>query len=210
MTATSNETPQSSTRQSSSTQPDAVPSDADQATADKHANVQGFGDRYGYDTSYMHEMLDNSPNGFEAFQNFLPMGHVRQSLPVDAYFVAMLTSMRAEDCGACFQLNVRMAIEAGIDPAIVQGVIGSGDTLEPRLAQIKKFASEISPSGFIDDDLRAAMDRDYSKQELYEFGLVIASTKVYPAIKRVLGYALACDLPNIEVAGPVTASADES
>lgn len=180
---------------------------ADQTSAEaadaKHAFVRQFGDRYGYDTHYMHEMLDNSPAGFEAFQNFLPMGKVREALPVDAFFVAMLTSMRAEDCGACFQLNVRMAIEAGVDPAIIEGVIRSGNDLEPRLAQIKQFASQISPAGFIDEKLRAAMNHDYTKQELYELGLVIASTKVYPAIKRVLGYAHACDLPSIAIAGPI-------
>lgn len=176
---------------------------ADETTDAKHAYVQEFGDHYGYDTHYMHEMLDNSPTGFEAFQNFLPMGKIREALPVDAFFVAMLTSMRTEDCGACFQLNVRMAIEAGVDPTIIEGIIGSGDDLEPRLAQIKQFASQISPAGYIDEELRAAMDRDYTKQELYEFGLVIASTKVYPAIKRVLGYAHACDLPSITIAGPI-------
>lgn len=175
------------------------------ALAEQHAFVQGFGDHYGYDTTYMHELADHSPAGFTAFQNFLPMGSVREALPVDAYYVAKLVSMRVEDCGACFQLNVRMAIEAGVKAEVVKATFTPSIDLEPRLQRVADMASQITPEGHISDELRAALESEYTKEQMLEFGLAIASTKVYPAIKRVLGYAHACDLPTVAIAGPVDA-----
>ncbi len=172
---------------------------ADGSTTDQHNQIDQFGDHYSYDTTYMHELLEHSPKGYQAFQDFMPMGQVRESLPIDAYWVAKLVSMQTEDCGACLQLNVTMALEAGVERDVVAATIAGGNDLEPRLQQVCTFASQITPDGMIDADLRSAMDLEYSKEELLEFGLAIASTKVYPAIKRALGYAKSCSLITITV-----------
>ena len=118
--------------------------------------LEGFEAHYNYDTNYMKEMLRVAPKAYETFEAFLPMANFSNKIPTNVLYVAKVTAMRHEDCAACLQLNVDMALEAGINKEILQEI-------------------------------------------LMELALAIASTKIFPAIKRALNQAQSCSLVKIKI-----------
>ena len=157
-----------------------------------------FEDRYKYDCSYMREMLQVSPEAFQAFEGFMPMGRFQKSAPVDVLFVAKLTTMKTEDCGACTQLNIRMAVEAGVSKDILKSVMNNGQGLSDELKDIYYFSISVATNRPMPDGLHEKLESRYSKEVLVELGLAIAATKVYPTIKRALGHAKSCSLYEFE------------
>lgn len=157
-----------------------------------------FEEHYKYDTTYMKEILNVSPEGFKTFENFLPMGRYRKATPKDVYWVTKVAAMKTEDCGACTQLNIRMALEDGIDSNTLKSVINNGKGLSPELKEVYDFAVAVTKNSGNFENIRKKMASKYSQEIMVELSLALASIKVYPAIKRALGHAGSCSLFNFE------------
>lgn len=157
--------------------------------------INQFESHYDYDCTYMREMIEVSPDGFATFEAFLPMGRYAKATPVDVLWVAKLTSMRAEDCGGCVDLNIKMAKEAGIGDDVIDFIVKKGGKgLDDRLKRVYDFSLAVTINKPVPSELREYMHKTYSPEVMVELALAIASTKVYPAIKRTLGYANSCSL----------------
>jgi len=162
--------------------------------------LEGFQNHYNYDTSYMKEMLLSNPKAFETFEAFLPMASFKDKVPIDVIFVVKLTSMKNEDCGKCLQLNVDMAIEAGVDKDIVKEVVfNEGKNLSNDLKEIYDFTLAVANKQSIEQSLYDKINKKYSKDILTEIALAIASTKVFPAVKRVLNDFYSCSVIQLKV-----------
>ena len=157
-----------------------------------------FENHYDYDCTYIREMLEVCPEGFQTFENFMPMGQYQKVVPKDILMIAKVASMKTEDCGACVQLNIRMAIEAGVSPISVKAIINDGEGLEGEEKDMYLFATAMATNSSVSDDLVAKIESRYSREGMVELGLAIASTKIYPAIKRTLGYAKSCAIYDFE------------
>ena len=162
--------------------------------------LEGFEAHYGYDTHYMKEMLDVAPAAYETFEAFLPMANFSNKTPKEVLFVAKITSMKNEDCAACLQLNVDMAIEAGVDKSLIKEIIfNEGKHLPSDLKDVYDFSLAVAQNTKIDDNLYDRILTSYSKAIIMELALAIASTKVFPAIKRTLNEAQSCSLIEIKL-----------
>mgnify|MGYP005989664831 CR=1 FL=1 len=162
--------------------------------------LEGFQNHYNYDTNYMKEMLTENPNAYETFEGFLPMASFADEAPKDVLFVAKLTSMKNEDCGACLQLNVDMAIEAGVDKKIIQDIIfNEGKTLTSELKTVYDFTLSVGNKKDVGTELYSKINALYSKKVLVEIALAIASTKIFPTVKRVLNDFQTCSNIQIKV-----------
>jgi len=60
--------------------------------------------RYGYDTTYLEVMLEQSPSAFFKFASAAKAAGYRKVVPVEAGFAAKIVGAMAEDCGPCTQL----------------------------------------------------------------------------------------------------------
>lgn len=76
--------------------------------------IKDFEQHYQYDATYLHELLQHSPAGYEKFVAFRPLSQHREQLSPETYWVAKIAAMQVADCGNCLQLIVRMALEAGV------------------------------------------------------------------------------------------------
>lgn len=161
--------------------------------------IDDFENQYNYDCTYMRELLEHSPEGFAKFANFLPLSSHREKLSPDDYWVSKLVAMQAEDCGDCLQLNVRMAVEEGISKTTVEAVLEGGDTLPSKLKDVYQYAKYLTANSSIDPQLVDRVTKYYDKGALLELGLCVATAKVFPTIKRALGYTRSCSLVKIEV-----------
>lgn len=162
--------------------------------------LEGFQSHYNYDTSYMKEMLEENTNAFETFQNFLPMASFVEKTPKEVIYVVKLTSMKNEDCGQCLQLNVDMAIEAGVDKEIIKEVVfNNGENLPTELKEVYDFALLVGNNEEIDSSFYDKINTKYSKGIMTEIALAIASAKVFPTVKRVMNDFHSCSVIQIKV-----------
>jgi alkylhydroperoxidase/carboxymuconolactone decarboxylase family protein YurZ len=162
--------------------------------------LKGFQAHYNYDTSYMKEMLKVNPKAYETFEAFLPMASFSDKTPKDVLFVAKLTSMKNEDCGECLQLNVYMAIEAGVDKEIIKEILfNKGENLNSELKEVYDFTLAVVNKETVEEKLYTNINSKYSKDILTEIALAIASTKVFPTVKKVLNNFHSCSVIDLKV-----------
>ena len=158
-----------------------------------HTIIRRIEKRYDYDATYMHEIADTSVGAFMKLGLAQAMSTHREGVPLDALFAARITAALFEDCGPCAQLVVNMALEAGVDPAIVRAIVArdtermsSDATLGMRLADAVLAHASI-------DAARAAALARFGEKGLVTLAYSIAATRLYPTLKRALGHAHTCE-----------------
>lgn len=162
--------------------------------------LEGFQAHYNYDTRYMKEMLKTNPEAYATFEAFLPMASFKKKTPIEVIFVVKLASMKNEDCGACLQLNVDMAVEAGVNKDIIKAVVfNQGEGLSGQLKDVYDFTVAVAKNETVDSLLYDKINKKYSKDIMTEIALAIASSKVFPAIKRVLNDFHTCSMIELKV-----------
>ena len=164
------------------------------------AQIDAFEHHYHYDTTYMRELLDSSLDAYQAFGQSSALSQFREKLSKDEHWLCKLAAMQAEDCGACLQLTLDMALEDGFAPAYAQAVLNQGQGLPAALFDLFGFATDVAANRHDYPEQTQRVHARYSKAELLEMGLAIASVKLYPSIKRALGYAKRCQLMTFRVA----------
>lgn len=168
-------------------------------TAQHLQQINDFEAHYQYDSGYMRDLLSTSPAGYEKFSQFLPMAHHLEQLAPDDYWVAKLATMQTEDCGECLQLSVRMALEAGVGKEVIRAALDGGRALPAPLNDVYRYATCVATRVPVPEDLMHRMTERHDKGSLLEFGLCIASARVFPAIKRAIQSTQSCALIQINV-----------
>lgn len=158
---------------------------------------------YGYDATYMHEILDASTPALLKFMLAQGVNLHRQGVSKEVLATARLVAIQHEDCGPCAQLVVNMALADGVDPALLRKVIARAvDELPPIIVTTIRFTDSVAAHAPCDAE-RAALRAAFGDQGLVSLAFSISQTRTYPTIKRVLGYAHACE--RLEVHGQTIA-----
>ncbi|MCB1121633.1 MAG: hypothetical protein KJT03_08800 [Verrucomicrobiae bacterium] len=157
--------------------------------------IQAFERKYHYDAGYLHEVLETSMDAFAVFRQFQDMGNYRNVLPADVYFVSKIAAAQTEDCGPCTELNMKLAREAGVPEEVLKAAL-KGKGLSPELEAVRQFSiavafNEVKPGQV------AEMRDTYGREGLSELAMSIASMRVYPCMKRALGFDKACAIPAV-------------
>jgi hypothetical protein len=164
------------------------------------ARIDAFQRQFGYDATYMRDVLAVSPRAFRAFGGILKMSQHREGAPVEAVYAAKVTTAAAEDCGPCAQLAVTMAEREGVAPATLRGVVaGEVEALPPAAALGVRFARAVLARAPDLDERRAEVERTWGRPAVITLTLAIAATRVYPLVKYALGHGQACQ--RLRVAG---------
>lgn len=162
--------------------------------------INAFEKHYDYDMGYAHRMLHASLGAFLRFALFSRVAQVRQGIPAAPWFAARIAAALFEDCGPCTQLVVRMAEEAGIDSGILRAIVaGEEASLDADTVLGLRFAQAVLTRS---PDCAALHDdavRRWGERGVVSLALIIANTRVYPTLKRALGYAHACS--RVEIGG---------
>jgi NADPH:quinone reductase-like Zn-dependent oxidoreductase len=87
--------------------------------------IAAFERQFGYDASYLRELLAIDPRAFWAFAKVQKMKY-RRDVPRDVYYAASITAAMAEDCGPCTQLVVGMALGEGSTQTVIGNIV-AGD-----------------------------------------------------------------------------------
>jgi len=158
-----------------------------------HRSVARLEKSYGYDASYLHEVIDVSPSAFFKFGLFQVMSNHRDGAPADAYCAARIAATLSEDCGPCTQLTVDMALAAGVDPKRIAALLRGDLEQAGQDAELGfRYGIAVSQNTIDANALSEEVERRYGKRALVSMAYAVACSRVYPALKRGLGHGAAC------------------
>lgn len=156
--------------------------------------IRDFGRHYDYDVSFLEELMEASPEAFRAFEAAMPMGRVRKAAPAEAVFIAKIAAMRAQDCGSCTELNVKMAREAGVAGPVIRGALWGGEGLNGEQRDLHDFGRFVALNEELPPDLLPRLKARWGDEVLAEITVNVVAMRLYPALKRALGHAKSCSL----------------
>jgi len=154
----------------------------------------------GASLDYVRDMLRTSLGAFFKFAMFLPLSRHRKALPHAAYHIARIVATRDEDCGTCVQIEVNLARSDGVPVDMIHAVLNEDvEALPGDLADVYRFAVAVVTATGGEDALRERLRYRYGEDGLVELALALAAARVFPIIKRTLGYARSCAMVKVEV-----------
>jgi len=156
--------------------------------------ARAFSRQYDYDIAYMEELLERSPEAYQAFLGAMTMSGLSKAAPPELAAVARMAALRVEDCGPCLALSIKMAREAGVSEAVIRGALRNGEGLEGDARDVRKFAHAVAANEPLDEAWREELEQRLGKEVIAELAVIIAGVRIYPAVKRALGYAKSCSL----------------
>jgi alkylhydroperoxidase family enzyme len=147
----------------------------------------------GESVDYLRFMIDASLPSFLKLTKVLSVADYRRKLPLDAHHVARLVATRDEDCGTCVRIEIRLAKKAGVPIDVIRAVVArTPERLPERLADVYRFTESVVTARYDEDELRGRIGKAYGDAALVELALAIAACRVFPTVKRALGYATSC------------------
>ena len=162
--------------------------------------LSAFERRYGYDASYVREILAADRGAFFAFAKLSALGAYRRDVPRDVYWAVKLVGTLREDCGPCTQLTVAMALEDRATPRTLFSVLAGHDAQLPEDVHLGvQFARATLAHDPEADLLRDGIAARWGPRALVSLAFAIAAARVFPTIKYALGHGKACQ--RVTVAG---------
>ena len=156
--------------------------------------------RTGERLDFLRDILRASRAGFLKFCLFLPLANHRATLPADAYYIARLVGVVREDCGPCVQTVVNFARAAGVAPEILRAVVeGRPEALPPGLAEVYRFAGAVVSGDSTSAELGELLRTRYGEAGMVDLAFGIATGRVFPTIKRVLGHGQSCAVTRFDI-----------
>jgi len=141
----------------------------------------------------MHTMLDADPRAVMAFARVQRLARYRRDLPLDAWYAVKLMGAMHEDCGPCAQLVVTLAERDGVAaPTIAAVARDDAAALGPDLRLVVAWTRACLARDPAADAHGEAMLARWGPRALVSAALALASSRVFPTVKRALGHGKAC------------------
>lgn len=156
--------------------------------------LRDFGKHFEYDVGYLLELADASPDAFRAFEAAMPMSRVQKAASTEAVHIAKIAAMRAQDCGPCTELALKIAREAGMTEPVIQGALRGGRGLDAAQLDIHDYARAVALNEEPAPDLLPRLRARLGEAALAEIAVNIVAMRLYPTLKRALGHAKSCSL----------------
>ncbi|MFO0888531.1 MAG: hypothetical protein U0790_05205 [Isosphaeraceae bacterium] len=155
--------------------------------------IDAFDREFGYDSTYVREILEEDLGAAMKLARILPMTEYRGGLPKAAWYTAKLVGAVAEDCGPCTQLVVNMAEKAGVSPSLLRAVLeGDVNALPEDAALAYRFAQAVIRRDGEDEALRDRVVAAWGKRGLIALGFALTMARFFPTLKYALGHGQVC------------------
>lgn len=162
----------------------------------------------GVSVDYLRELVRVSVRAFLAFAKIMPMAQYRRVMPADPLNVARLCGSRSADCGSCVQIAINTALKEGLSADVIRAVLErKPDDLRSDLAEVYRFSEAVlSHDDAAATPFREAVAARYGREGVAEVGLALASSLVFPTMKRTLGYSKSCARVEVALGGTTVGS----
>ena len=156
-------------------------------------SLRAFAKRYGYDTTYLEMLLNESPAGFFKFAPLMKAAAHREAVPIEASFAAKIVGALAEDCGPCTQLVVDMALEAGMPKDQIEAVLRRDPRAMNEATTLGfRFADAVVRRSSDDEEFRDAVKAQWGQKGVIDLTMALQLGRIFPMVKAGLGYAREC------------------
>lgn len=150
---------------------------------------------------YMHFMIEHAPGALLPVMLSMPASGYGRHVPAPVLHMVRLGATQAEDCGECLQIAVNMAVGDGVErDHIAAAIAGRWQGVPDEYAEAFAFG-RATASGHPEESARAAMQERYSERGVVEVSMAAATSLFYPALKRGLGFAQACEVTALDIGG---------
>ena len=149
----------------------------------------------GVSLEYLHYISKNSTRLILKYFKLISFSNCRKKLPKEVFHIGAITSSSSEGCSTCLEMAVNLAIQEGINKDMLHAIVrGHKETLSQAQRAVYEFSlNSLKPTG-PSAAQRENMINTYGEEAIIELAYVIASVRVYPTVKRTLGYSEACPL----------------
>lgn len=159
--------------------------------------------RLGESVDYLRHVARISTAAHLKFMGFVPLAAHRGTTPGHLLFAARFVATKQEDCETCLQIEVNQAIEQNVNTEIVAAMIeGDYDSLDSDTRLVAEFARAALDDLTKQEQLRSEVRTAFGERALVEISLAIATARVFPTMKRSLGYAVSCQGASVQVVHP--------
>lgn len=158
-----------------------------------HSRIRRLERSFGYDATYLHEVLDASVPAIFKFILFQMMAGHRSGVPKEAWFAARMAAALSEDCGPCTQLGVDVALRSGVSPQSLAALLrGDLEEAGPDAALGFRYGAAVANNAPEAAALAENVAKRYGQRGLVAMSYGVATVRVYPTLKRGLGHGAAC------------------
>jgi hypothetical protein len=158
-----------------------------------HRYIRRFERSFGYDASYMHDVVDASSSAAWKFSLLQIMSQHREDVPGDAWHAAHLAGALSEDCGPCVQICIDMATKDGMEPQKLAALVrGDIDAAGADAALGFRFGMAVATNA---DTVLALVEQarsKYGQRGLVSLAYSVTTARMYPTLKRGLGHGAVC------------------
>ena len=112
--------------------------------------------------------------------------------------IARIAAFKTEDCGPCLQLSVNFALWSGMQKVVVKNAVQSPDSLSHDLKLIHDYSYKVATNAPDVEEFRQKVEMKYGRDVMIELAIAIATCRVYPAVKRGMGYAKSCSIMDFD------------
>jgi hypothetical protein len=161
--------------------------------------IGAFERSLGEDAGYMRDIAAVSGKAFRGFVRLSRFAGYHRHAAGDLVHLARLGAMTGEDCGPCLRIAFKMAKRDGVAEPLLRAALAGGYALSGDQARAFFFGRSISTGDVMAaDELGGAIEAAHGRKVRTELALAAATTRVFPAVKRGLGYARSCALTRFE------------
>jgi hypothetical protein len=155
--------------------------------------IAAFERKWGYDASYLHEIIEVSPRAAWMFSRAAAIGSYRKDVPLAAWTAAAITAVRHEDCGPCTQLGVTMAERSGVDPNVLRAILAEDPYAMPDdVALAWRFTRATIDHDPTADEYRQEIVRRWGPRAVISLAFAIVASRTYPTVKYAMGHGKSC------------------
>jgi len=117
----------------------------------------------------------------------------RKVTPPEVYHAAGLAAAMVEDCGPCVQIHVNLATREKVPAELLRNLVTRRlDQVSRDVAIAFAYGEKVS-KGELAEEERDALRAKWGDAGLVELATEVAVARFYPALKRGLGHAHACE-----------------
>ncbi len=149
----------------------------------------------GYPADYLRDILASSSIGF--FKTMLAMNLAthQQKAPLKLHKFAQLGAMQHEACGPCLEISKAYAIHAGVSPDSIDAALRDPSTLAADEQAAFFLGQQTAGGNAMSEELAETLKQTIGQNGYVELVVSAAAVRIFPALKRGLGYADMCALP---------------
>lgn len=152
----------------------------------------------GYPADYLRDILATSKMGFFKLMLAFLAPHPKHASK-QLHQLAQLGAIQQESCGPCLEISKSFAIATGVSKTTVQRLLFEPETVEPLTQAVFLLGRHVAGGEPLLEASKMLLEQEIGKKGLAELTVSAAAVRIYPALKRGLGYADMCAIPELKI-----------